>query len=142
MQMAMRTILKDVYNYVLDKIEQENKELINEIVYGAGQPKVYERTYEFRDSWGGNVETKGNSIVATFEQDVNKLSYDPDNYIHGSLESGFIGEYLADIIYNGGSGNKFGDGYWMKQRDAWQPLLDAIDKKLDKWIAEGFDKYF
>ena len=141
MQAIMNKICSQVLNYVIDKIIEENRELINSIVYGAGQPQEYNRTYEFRDSWGGNVVNTGKGITATFEQDVSKLSYDPDYNIHGSLESGFIGEYLADIIYNGGSGYKFGNGYWMEQRDVWKPLLDAIDNKLDKWIDEGFKKF-
>lgn len=141
MKMAMKTILKDVYNYVLDKIEQENKELIDEIIYTRNQPEAYARSFEFRDAWGSDVNVTADGVTATFSYKPDNLTYDPEANRHGTLESGFIGQYLAEIIYEGKSGLRFGNGFWTEERDAWTPLLKVIDKNIDRWIEEGFNKF-
>ena len=41
--------------YCMSRMLDEYKDLIKDIVYGAYSPEVYQRTYEFLESW--DVET-------------------------------------------------------------------------------------
>lgn len=141
LQSVMNTIMGKVFKDVLQKIEDENQELIMEIVYYKRVPKVYPRTYEFAEAWSGEVTQLNNETVTEFGYDPAHMTYDPDFNIHGSLESGYIGKYLAEIILEGKSGNKFGNGWWREERDTWAPLLQIIDANIDNWVIESLNKY-
>lgn len=141
LQSVMNTIMGKVFKDVLKKIEDENHDLIMSIIYAPYEPKVYPRTYEFAEAWNGEVQQENNETVTEFGYDYSDLSFDPDFNIHGTLEGGFIGQYLAEIILEGKSGSRFGDGFWRKERDTWAPLLQIIDANIDNWVIESLNKY-
>lgn len=142
-----------VVDYIMYKIGQENKDLIQQFVYDVGKPNWYDRTNQFRDkAWQNRNSTQkhhGNLVEKEFYYDWEKLVVDREKAQHGSppyIENyQDIRPYLADIIYQGqgkGKGMLFGDGYWRKARDAWKHLVEAVGKKkVHKWIKEAFDMY-
>lgn len=149
LQTLIRNDLKAVIDDVIDKIIEENKDLIDEIVYSQRVNPTYatemggQPTYQFRESWDGSTKINGDKVEGEFKQNTdenNPMNYYPYSYIHGSLASGYIGQALAEIIYEGKSGDIWGEGYWTQPRDVWTPLIQKIDNKLDDWIIAAFAK--
>ena len=58
LQAAVVADLKNVVDYVVQKLWEENRDLIQKIVYDGYQPEEYERTYEFKEAWLNNLLTK------------------------------------------------------------------------------------
>ena len=135
--------LKDVVNYVVQKLWNENRETIRQVVYEAYQPMVYERTDEFRNAWRTetNMSLSGHNIQG-------KLSYDPDLLTTIDETHHRTQMYLAEIIYEGLAGD-FIDGYakdnlayadqaWARKRNAYLELEKKVGKrKLRQWMEEG-----
>lgn len=134
---------------ILEGIKEWNVKEIDRVVYGAGEPKEYQRTFEFRDkAWDSKI-TKStiDEVEGTFE-------YAPDNITtlkRGTHASVFLNEgnlddirpYLAEIIYEGLAGSILGNGFWREKRDAWSALLKIADEKGSKmktWINRGAKK--
>lgn len=136
----------EVVNYILDKIYETNVDVVDKVVYAAYDPSVYQRTYEFRDSWGTDgAKTSGIHVKGKFEYLPDNMIYNPDLAQHGSPadydgpKAGDARKYLAEIIYEGLSGYLFGGGAWTKKRDAWDVLLKELDgDKIAKWAEQGF----
>lgn len=143
--------LKNVAKYIADKIWEENRELVQTMIYDSGRPKWYQRTYEFRDkAWKTEVpenpSDKDYTAEARLYFDSSALTVDREKAQHGSPE-GYepyrdVRPYLAEILYRGLSGDLFGDGYWRQERDVWDKLNKSLGKrKLSKWLVEGMNKY-
>lgn len=50
-------------------------------------------------------------------------------------------EYLADIIYQGLSGDIYGEGAWTKKRNAFDALVKYIGKqRMKQWFEAGLNK--
>lgn len=138
----------EVVNYILDKIYETNVEIIDKVVYAAYDPVEYQRTYEFRDAWGSDgAKVSGSHVRGEFKYISENMTYDSSLAQHGSPDyydgphGGDARAYLAEIIYDGLSGNLFGNGQWRKSRDAWSVLLKEIDgDKIAKWAKQGFRK--
>ena len=138
--------LKEAVDYIVQKIWNENRELIRLIVYETYQPSVYNRTGEFKEAWDTKVDTKGNHIEGEFYYDWNKLTPgddDPESPRYGqhvsAIDRFLMTEYLAEVIYQGKAGPAFGHGVqtgpWASKRDAWSAL--------DKWLSNStFRKIF
>ena len=128
--------LKEAVNYVVQKIWNENRELVRLIVYESYQPSMYERTGEFKEAWDTSVKRVGNYIEGEFKYDPRIMEVNPFLGQHASVITGEPSTtYLADIIYQGLSGHIFGTGYWTQKRDAWSAL--------DKWLSNTtFRKIF
>lgn len=149
LKQVMGPVIKEVIVEILERLDTINKDLINEIVYGAGNPSAYERTYQFRDNaW--KIDQSSRPIAgkthASLDYNPNGMVYVQENAQHGSYYQppGDAREYLADIIYQGLSGPAFGNGpitgFWAEARDVWSRLIDATEGNLDQWIQEGFNK--
>ena len=150
LQKLLTDPLRNVANYVAQKIWNENRELVRQIVYEAGVPEYYERTNEFKDAWDikESKNTLPTSWVTQYEffYDWEKLTVDRSKSQHGSPPSvenyQDVRPYLADIIYRGWSGDLYGDGYWRKARDVWAKLLQSLGKrKMKQWFKQAFDYY-
>ena len=143
--------LRAVVDYMVQKIWNENKEIIRLVVYEAYKPTVYNRTHEFQNAWRTEVNSTitDKSIQGKFSFDPSLLSVGSDNpndatygqHISGSGQ-GPMQTYLADIIYQGLAGPAFGhgvqDGAWAQKRNAWEILVKRIGKnKLHQWFQEG-----
>lgn len=151
---ALRSPIMRAINYVVDKIWNENREVVRVVVYEAYQPKEYERTGEFRDAWvrgttkaTSEKKSQGEFKYAPEEMTVGSVDYGaPDYAQHIGVGSKFYGEdarpYLADIIYGATKwGGYFGDGAFRKKRDAWTELNRRIGKrKIKQWMKEGMER--
>lgn len=136
-------IVEKAVNYVMDKMLEEYKNLIDDIVYHQEFPAVYHRTEEFLNSWKTEVSTKMVGATGELSQDYKTMSFNPETFTHGSnyYEPNDVRPFLANIIYEGLSGDLFGAGWWQESRDAWTPLIQQLDGgKLDKWFKEGMKK--
>ena len=142
LQPKIRIIVEEI----LKGIEEWNQKEIDRVVYAAGQPDVYQRTYEFRDAWEGRI-TKD-----TAHETEGEFTYMPNQMttvepgIHASVivDYGYLDDirpYLAEIIYDGLAGHIFGTGFWTGKRDAWERLVKIVGgSKMRTWINRGAKK--
>ena len=137
--------LRIIVETILEKITKENKDLINEIVYGAGTPDEYQRTTQFADfAWAHDI-TKDTTYEIDGEFKYNPEGMDdihPSQAKYGSKSPGQDERaYLAEIIYNGVAGHIFGTGFWTEKRDAWTALIKVVGSNTMKsWINDGANK--
>ena len=150
LQAAVVADLKNVVDYVVQKLWEENRDLVQKIVYDGCQPEEYERTNEFKEAWNTDVKTLNSFIQGEFKYDSRLLTVDTDNGQHSSLVDGTpMTEYLAEVIYDGLSGAIYEPGYaknssrfkgqpWANKRDVWSALLKWFNKtKLKQLFEEG-----
>ena len=150
LQAAVVADLKNVVDYVVQKLWEENRDLVQKIVYDGYQPEEYERTNEFKEAWNTDVKTLNSFIQGEFKYDSRLLTVDADNGQHSSLVDGApMTEYLAEVIYDGLSGAIYEPGYaknssrfkgqpWANKRDVWSALLKWFNKtKLRQLFEEG-----
>ena len=153
LQAAVVADLKNVVDYVVQKLWEENRDLVQKIVYDGYQPEEYERTNEFKEAWNTEVKTLNSFVQGEFKYDSRLLTVDTDNGQHSSLVDGTpMTEYLAEVIYEGLSGAIYEPGYaknsgyfkgqaWTKKRDVWDALNDKLGKKtLRQYFEEGMRK--
>lgn len=131
--------LEKAIDYVVQKIWNDNRELIRTIVYEAYQPEQYERTGEFQEAWDTDVKRSGNYVRGEMKYDPRELTVDYTKWQHGSQ---YLQEpmttYLAEVIYQGLSGDIFGEGPWTKKRDVWTALNKKIGtRKIKQYFEEG-----
>lgn len=153
--------LQKVARYVVEKIWNENRELIRVIVYEAYAPEMYERTNEFKEAWKTETKMLSNNLQGIFEYAPEKLRIGTNGQ-HNSLinREEDVRPYLAEIIYQGLSGDFlygkndsesngdkhyakdnpfFASQAWTKKRDVWDALIKRIgERNMKKWIKEGF----
>ena len=150
LQAAVVADLKNVVDYVVQKLWEENRDLVQKIVYDGYQPEEYERTNEFKEAWNTEVKTLNSFVQGEFKYDSRLLTVDTDNGQHSSLVDGTpMTEYLAEVIYDGLSGAIYEPGYaknssrfkgqpWANKRDVWSALLKWFNKaKLRQLFEEG-----
>ena len=124
--------------YVMEKMLEEYKMEIDDVIYGNYVPTVYQRTGEFRDSWVTEVSSQSMGAQGELKQDTSKMTVDLENFQHGSPYSGSVVEALAEIIYEGLSGPLFGEGPWRNPRNPFVILLAKLDSgKISQWFKEG-----
>ena len=153
LQAAVVADLKNVVDYVVQKLWEENRDLVQKIVYDGYQPEEYERTNGFKEAWNTEVKTLNNFVQGEFKYDSRLLTVDTDNGQHSSLVDGTpMTEYLAEVIYDGLSGAIYEPGYaknssrfkgqpWANKRDVWSALLKWFNKtKLRQLFEEGMRK--
>ena len=153
LQAAVVADLKNVVDYIVQKLWEENRDLVQKIVYNGYQPEEYERTNEFKEAWNTDVKTLNSFIQGEFKYDSRLLTVDTDNGQHSSLVDGTpMTEYLAEVIYDGLSGAIYEPGYaknssrfkgqpWANKRDVWSALLKWFNKtKLRQLFEEGMRK--
>lgn len=147
--------LKKVARYIAEKIQEENKVLVQQIVYDAYKPSTYNRSGEFKEAWSVSTEENyaRNNVSATFEYDPSKLttgSINPEDSDFGQHISATSGremtDGLAEVIYQGLAGPAFGagpqTGAWARKRDAWNRLLKVVGKrKINDWFIAGCNMY-
>ena len=151
--------LEQAVDYVVQKIWNDNRELIRKLVYETYQPSEYQRSGEFKQAWTTvDSKTSGNKTVGRFEYDPDSMSVGhpstergtPDYGKHASAvkHASDVGdsdarEYLAEIIYQGLAGPAFGygpvhDGAWTKKRDVWEALIKKLGtRKFKSYFHEG-----
>lgn len=123
----------------IDKALVEFKETINEVVYNVNTPLVYQRTYEFLDSWESEVKKTIGGAEGTIGQNLATMLFNPQLYQHGSEDTGDLRDELASILFEGTDTSIFGDGWWSEPRDAWFVFITEITKngKIFQWFREA-----
>jgi hypothetical protein len=151
---ALVADFSNIVNEVADEVWIKLNEEIQHDVYDAFDPTWYERQgvnggllYEFEKS---NPSTVGNTITSEIGENPDRLTLNPDRFIHGSLywkNTDDIRDMLVDIILAGSDSSKhphvgqafnFPD---MPPRDFWTPFIDKLDKGLiNDLIEASFNK--
>lgn len=139
-------------DYVVQKIWNENREIVRQVVYEAYTPKQYERTGEFKEAWDTDTSVSGNKAHGEFKYNPESLTIG-SNGQHSSIFDGASSrDYLVDIIYQGLSGAIYEKGYakdsvrfqdqtWAQKRNAWEVLERKVGvRKIKQWMKEGFNK--
>ena len=140
--------IREAVDLLVQKIWNENRELVRKIVYESYSPTKYNRTGEFKEAW--DTDTTQNlftgKVQGSFFYDPEKLTpgdNDPESPRYGqhvsAIDRMLMTTYLAEVIYQGKSGPAFGHGVhtgaWADKRDAWSAL--------DKWLSNStFRKIF
>lgn len=140
--------LEKAIDYVVQKIWNDNREIVRQVVYEAYQPAIYNRTNEFKESWETETKSSGNKAQGTFKYAPDKMSIGDGQ--HSSVIDGTdVRPYLAEIIYNGLSGAIYQAGYaknspyfageaWAQKRNAWKMLTSKISiSQIKKYFEEG-----
>lgn len=137
-QMLMPSIRK-ACNYTAQKIWNDNRELIRQIVYEGYTPEVYERTGEFKEAWATDVRSFRNVVQSELKFDPRLLTVNYEKFQHGSdVLKEPMTTYLAEVIYQGESGPLFGNGPWRRKRDVWKALNDKLGRRtLEKYFEDG-----
>lgn len=149
--------LKIVVDYIVQKIWNENRELVRLIVYEANLPSQYERTGQFKEAWDTNVESNDftGNLEGEFFYEPDKLTANKSKGQHASFfRDEEMKEYLVDVIYDGLAGDftgrskgtkkyaknnpSFAGQPWTTKRDVWSKLVKKVGKtNMDKWVAQG-----
>lgn len=127
--------LNNAIDYVMGKILSEYKSIIDAVVYDAYSPMIYDRTYDFKESWQTDIKHSGNNVEGVLEQNTALMSFNPDKFQHGDNYIGDLRKHIADMIFKGYG--YFFKGDFDRPRDAWSPLLELVNDKLDNWFTEG-----
>lgn len=118
----MHNTLKDME----DDITQKAKDIIDDKVYMVNSPKDYDRSYDLRESVIVQVKEKGKVAKFSLEisHDPSQIIYEPELNRHGTDSD--ISDVIDNIVDEGLSGHKFGDGYWREAR----PYKEAIGQEI------------
>lgn len=125
-----------------EMVENKIKYYIDQDVY-VGQNKVYEPTYEFRESFTSvDVGSKSNPEVL-IHSDKNKMTSKPEIFQHGSYYSrkgSDIREWLPEILAFNLSGDItpdwFGDGFWKHRDNYFYDTLESL--RANGWLSKTF----
>ena len=146
--------IREAIDLLVQKIWNENRELVIKIVYESYSPTTYNRTGEFKEAW--DTDTTQNlftgKVQGSFFYDPGKLTpgdNDPESPRYGqhvsAIDRMLMTTYLAEVIYQGKAGPAFGhgveSGVWHSKRDVWAQLEKEVGRsKLKIWMKECFDK--
>ena len=129
---------------VADKIIHENHEDIFRYFYDQYRPKEYIRSAEFANAWDwDDIEQNGDSVSSEFGFNPDLLSTDDYAFQHGSPQYGDFRSHIADVLYGIIPwGDYFGKGPWQRKSDAFDKLVEVLDKsKFDKWMKAAFKRH-
>ena len=144
LQQVIINDLTHIINEVAGRLLENLQDSIETIVYDAGTPSTYDRNKMDGGLQGSferlNAKTTGLTVESKVEQNPMSMKLDPENYIHGSDDwiMDDVRDILADIIIEGKSGPKFGNGFWREPRDFWEPFMKELNKNGNKFIEEAF----
>lgn len=153
--------LEKAIDYVVQKIWNDNREIVRQVVYEAYSPSIYNRTGEFKEAWDTEIKVVSNKVQGTFKYDPDKMSIG-DGGQHSSIYQNDrdVRPYLAEIIYQGLAGdftntkkaNHAGKKYaknnplfageaWTRKRNAWKELNNKIGtRKIKQYFEEGMKR--
>jgi hypothetical protein len=133
---------QEIMDYVSQNILDKIIESMDDVVYDAGTPAKYKRNRMNGGLLGSfkrdDAKIKGQTIESLVEHDPNSMKFNPMEYTHGSFyyDPTDIREFLITIIREGKSGPLFGSGYWMENRDFWNPVIENIKNGSYDYIIE------
>jgi hypothetical protein len=119
-------------------IEHKVRDNIDNHVY-VGEPEVYDRTYEFIDSWDTVDVSKGRNAEVLIRSDKNFMHSEPNSFQHGSYywrKGSDIREILPEILAFNLSGDLFGDGWWRRRTSYFDATLKEL--QASGWLSKTF----
>ena len=135
--------LKDASSKAVEVVQNR----VDKDVYEAGNPTIYERTYQLRDRLDVlEYENKGYTSQATIGHDLSKMTYVSNLGQHASLIDGSSSLHsIAEIVHDGKSGHILGTGFWTKKRPYMSNAEEELRKGkyrqfiIDSLTKQGFD---
>ena len=136
--------LKGAIDYCAEKAKTALQDCIDNRGIGSGG-SFYRPTGEFREAWETTkAQIVGKGVVADLHYEPSGMGWYPTlekTYAHGTPPDNDARESLAEIIFQGLSGNALNLGVYQGiPRDAWEDLKHILDNELDSWFAEGMMK--
>jgi hypothetical protein len=134
----LEKIADEIGKYLVTQVQQT----IDEEVYEAYLPKVYDRLYMdggFIGSWINYAGRNGeNEVIANVFSNPYLMEFNPEKYQHGS-------EYGGDRRFEMAEDIRYGKGYdwgFDMERDFWTPIEDFVEDgtEIDNTLEIGFKK--
>jgi hypothetical protein len=120
-------------------IEHKVRDNIDNHVY-VGEPEVYDRTYEFIDSWDTFDISKGRDAKVLIRSDKGMMENRPEIFQHGSnywSKGTDVRKYLPEILAFNLSGDFFGENQWYHNRvDYFEATLKEL--QASGWLNKTF----
>ena len=132
-------IIEEAIEELGEMVKDKVKASIDEHVY-VGQNKIYEPTYEFRESWESENCNEGRTKGVEVKSNPDKMNVDKYNFQHGSkYQKQDIREYLPELLAFNLSGDFFGANQWWHNRDSY---FEETMKQLGRngWLNKTFKK--
>ena len=160
--LAMSNDVEQMVSAIGDAYVGVVQEYVQEYVYNPYTPRIYDRTHEFYDSWTYKQQRSGLSINGEIFSDPDKMSFDPENFIHGSgglypfapmayQDFGAVDRrsIMAQIVAEGTNFDFYipeekadkGDNWWARPRDYWTPSIGEIDGTINSMIKIQSKKF-
>ena len=122
-----------------EKAVEVVKDRVDKDVYAMskGEPAVYERTYQLRDSLvADDFKADGNSAEITIKHDTNQIHSTAPNQHYSVVDGSSSVDSIAEIVHDGKSGLIFKNGYWTEPR----PYMDNAKEIMEKGKYKDFMK--
>lgn len=136
MKVAVEILTKKIYRTLMDFIDED--------IYGSYVPKVYQRTYEFRNkAWDSYVYDFSGEIAGFIVYNPEAMSYNPEKYQHGS-EYSDRRQSLAEILNRGEDWSGWDWGRPGRGEDSvypkpfWDDTLKFLEKNWKKMAKQAF----
>lgn len=127
LQVALDNTMEICLNELIKIIEEE--------VYNSYEPKWYERTSQFLESWEKTVPViKGNIVESDIWQKFETMVWDMVELQHGNNSEPLGDKALAEIINYGKAGQAFGFPQ-LGARPFWDVFLDWTKTNINNIFA-------
>lgn len=153
--MIMALDFTPIWEVICQRILDELKQEVEEIVYNSYSPKYYERQGENGGLLGDftkldqstvtqySTETIIHNEIGETEDTIAGMTNIPVEFIHGSnyWDGGTdIRDILIDLVTQEsgfGSGPLFGEGIWREPRDFWASFINKLDNgRIEEMFEE------
>lgn len=134
----LEKVLKPIIAEALEEtgkevVERVAREHVDKDVYQAYSPKVYESTFELRDSiFTKSADIKNNTIEVVIKHDTDKInSYAPNQHysVVDSYSRKDVSDWIPWIVHEGKTADIWGDGGTYLQP---RPYMDNAKDELEQ----------
>ena len=140
LQKARDKALKSAGEKTVDVV----KDRVDKDVYAMskGEPAVYERTYELRESLvSDDFKASGNTAEITIKHDTSQIHSTAPNQHYSVVDGSSSVDYIANIVHDGKSGHIFNFGYWTEPRPYMSNAKEIMkDGKYKQFMIEQLKK--
>lgn len=127
-----------------EKAVEVAKDRVDKDVYAMskGEPAVYERTYQLRDSIvTDDFKANGNSAEIKVRHDTDLIHSTEPNQHYSVVDGSSSVDSIAEIVHGGKSGKIFGQGYWTEPRSYLDNAKEIMkDGKYKDFMIEELKK--
>lgn len=152
----LKKVLKPIIAEALEKtgeevVERVAREHVDKDVYQAYDAKVYDATFELRDSiFTKSADIKNDTIEVVIKHDTNKInSYAPNQHysVIDSYSPRDVSDWIPWIVHEGKTANIWGDGgaylkprpYMDNARDELEQSKEHVDDLVKRLKALGLN---